>query len=51
MALALIVQLVISAYGGYLGARVGRKLKQSAMRWVAVGIGVAIGVVMLVQTV
>ncbi len=50
MALALIVQLVISAYGGYLGARVGRKLKQSTMRWVAVGIGVTLGVVMLIQT-
>jgi uncharacterized membrane protein YfcA len=37
--------------GGYLGARVGRRLKQSTMRWVAVGIGVAIGLVMLVKTV
>jgi uncharacterized membrane protein YfcA len=48
---AAITMAVGAVAGGYLGARVGRRLKQSTMRWVAVGIGVAIGLVMLVKTV
>ena len=48
---AAITMAVGAIAGGYIGARVGRTLKQSTMRWVAVGIGVAIGLVMLVSTV
>jgi uncharacterized membrane protein YfcA len=48
---AAITMAIGAISGGYLGARVGRKLKQSTMRWVAVSIGVVIGVVMLVRTV
>ncbi len=48
---AAITMAVGAIAGGYLGARVGRRLEQSTMRWVAVGIGVAIGVAMLVKTV
>ena len=48
---AAITMAVGAISGGYMGARIGRKLKQSTMRWVAVAIGVAIGMAMLVNTV
>ena len=47
---AAIVMALGAIAGGYIAARLGRKLKQGTMRWVAVIIGVALGVVMLIQT-
>jgi uncharacterized membrane protein YfcA len=47
---AAIVMALGAITGGYIAARLGRKLKQSTMRWVAVVIGIALGVVMLLQT-
>lgn len=47
---AAIVMAAGAITGGYIAARLGRKLKQSTMRWVAVGIGATLGVVMLIQT-
>jgi uncharacterized membrane protein YfcA len=47
---AAIVMAVGAITGGYIAARLGRKLKQGTMRWVAVVIGAALGVAMLIQT-
>ena len=46
---AAIVMAVGAVAGGYVGAAVGRKVKEHAMRWVVVGIGVVMGIVMLVR--
>jgi uncharacterized membrane protein YfcA len=46
---AAIVMAVGAIAGGYVGAAVGRRVKERAMRWVVVGIGVAMGIVMLVR--
>lgn len=48
---AAITMAIGAMAGGYLAARIGRKLKQGTMRWMAVAIGVAIGVAMLVRVV
>jgi uncharacterized membrane protein YfcA len=47
---AAVVMAVGAIMGGYAAARLGRKLEQKTMRWVAVIIGVALGGVMLIQT-
>ena len=48
---AAITMAIGAMAGGYLAARIGRKLKQGTTRWMAVAIGVAIGVAMLVRVV